>query len=361
MFLILTACAPLTSFPTATPTPGLTSTPVPTSTPTPTPTPDAMHQAFDALQAEGIHVEHRVDNPALGWGLLVNGVEIPNAYFDEDGKMFHLSVGNEDFNLSAELVADRLSVSEDGVLAFKGEDGTTVAGFGPQLTTETLVGKWFTESEVIGTPDSPIFIGDDIQDHYDFLHAEKVFLEPFPADTYYPDPSKIVKDYFDTKATDPANDFSWKTPFGKLAPEDLDRSPFKTPVNCLILKSPHGYTPVIREQIYDPSNPNNIQRLSFVSAGNYKTLAEAQEAAKNFYHWQKNGYIMLPGGFNIDIVRHDWGKNLFYFLKQQGYSDSDGNIDYGRIQKMVDKWLSSGQISPELEEVLLLFTTRHIR
>jgi hypothetical protein len=366
LLLILTACAPLTSFPTptATPAPALTSTPVPTSTPANTPTPDAMHEVFDALQAEDINVEHRVDNPDLGWGLLVNGVDVPGAYFDEDGKNLHILVGDNEINVPADQAAGRLFVSEDGVLGLKGEDGGTVAAFGPQLTTEALAGKWFTESEVIGTPDSPIFIGDDIQDHYDFLHAEKVFLKPFPADTYYPDPSKIVRDYYRLKAGDPSTDFTGETPFGKLAPEDLDKSPFKTPVNCKILKGPLGYLVVTSEQIYDPSNPKKIQRLSFVGAGNYKTLAEAQKAAKDFSHWQKNGYILLPNHFNMvkDVFdKFPWGKNILYFLKQQGYSDSDGNIDNGRIWGLVDKWLNNGQISPELEEVLLLTTTRYIR
>lgn len=360
LFLLLTACTAITSIPTATPT-AIPPTFSPTIEPTPTltSTPDAITRVLNDLQKDGINASHE---DSL-WILSFSGVEIPNAALNENG--FTIQTKDGEINIPLSEMSERVE-NVEGSLVVKDSSGKALAGWNPTLTTENLAGKWFTESEAIGTPDSPIFIGDDIQDHRDYLKAEKLFLTPFPTDVYYPEQSKIVKNYYDSKATDPADDFSWQTPFGKLSPEDLDKSPFKTPANLKIIQGPHGFMLIISEQVYDPSDPKHIQELSLVDEMDYATLEEAQKAAKQYSYWQKNGYILLPlyGVMRTDALKKypAWGKNLLYFLGELGYVDSAGNVETSRFWEMVvDEWLSSGRISPELEEAFILPCGLYIR
>ncbi len=170
LFLLLTACARTAPTPSVTPTaiiPTATSTPepTPTLTPTLTSTPDALHQAFNALDAGGINVSHEDSM----WILKVGSADVPGAWFDEDGEALHIQIGDQpeqQFDIPLKEAADRLSLTDEGVLKFSDGEGNTLAAFGPDITAEDLEGCWFTESEVIVTSEqrlrgeSPVVIGD---------------------------------------------------------------------------------------------------------------------------------------------------------------------------------------------------------
>lgn len=295
--------------------------------------------------------------------MIVGGVEVPNAHFDENGQAFHIQIGDELMNIPASEVPDRLRTTEDGVLVFMDAGGNAIAGFGPNITAEKLAGRWFVESEVIGTAENPVVIGNTWQSYIDWIGAEKIFYDPFPEDVYYPESDKIWRDYATNEGYEDAEangGFSGYSPFGLLPRAELWRSPFRHGVNYKILEPNEedgrtSYTLIEAEQVLDPADRLHIQELNYVNLSEvYKTLEEAIRAAKRHSYYSGEGFYMLPAYYHMHrdfLEKYPRLENNFLFLEEFGYLTPDGEVDQARLEAMVMDMLETGHISPEMERL----------
>jgi hypothetical protein len=124
----LASCSPAIEFRAAA-TASVTITPTSnaTDTPVPTPTPDAMDLAFDLLQGEGINVSHE-DGV---WQLKIGELDVPGAFFDEDGTALHILLGDKQIDIPVDAAGERLELNADGVLLLYDETGLVIAVFDP--------------------------------------------------------------------------------------------------------------------------------------------------------------------------------------------------------------------------------------
>jgi hypothetical protein len=109
--------------PTSSPAPAPTLTPLPTSSPTP----DPLQPIFDALQAEGINVSHE-DGV---WQLKIGELDVPGAFFDEDGEGLHITDGEKQIDIPVIVAAHRLEINADGLLLLNDGKGVNIGMFNP--------------------------------------------------------------------------------------------------------------------------------------------------------------------------------------------------------------------------------------
>jgi hypothetical protein len=79
------------------------------------------------LQAEGINVSHE-DGV---WQLKIGELDVPGAFFDEDGEGLHITDGEKQIDIPVEDAADRLQINADGLLLLNDGKGVNIGMFNP--------------------------------------------------------------------------------------------------------------------------------------------------------------------------------------------------------------------------------------
>jgi hypothetical protein len=266
----LSACAapsvvPTLTLPaTLTPPPTKTPSPFPTSTETPTATEIPVPAELKNLPP-GVTAESNGDGT---WKITLksgNQTEALGTFNPATGFSIAFSDGSTT-NIKAEEVGS-FQAGKDSPFQIYNKTGDKITY---AYDAENKV--WIDAATVLQSdktnPDNYIKIQtwDDLEK---LARLEKMVLPPFPDNTYWPDPSKIIADYNNTKINnDRQADFNWYHALGRL--DDLTKSPFRF-VNFSFLPKGEGRPSdvyIITEQVYNPDD-GSFSLLHFTSSVNF--------------------------------------------------------------------------------------------
>jgi hypothetical protein len=351
--LLLAACTAGVSVPTSTSTVMLLP---PSPTIQPSATPDPFQPIIDVLQEEGITVEHRVGNADGGWGLIVDGVDVPAAYFDEDGQAFHIQIGDELLDIPPDEAADRLRTTEDGVLVVMDKEGNAIAAFGPQLQTEKWNGRWISESEIMQADGMVVL--ENYEEYFELVSPlEGLFVGGFPDSAYMTEGG--YKDY-DHGGVVLKGDKNTRYPLGTR--EDLSTSPFRF-VNQIVVKVDDYYACIVTQAVKNIDD--SVSRMHF--AGMASSVDECRNVFKGLRSGadgiEDGGEYLLPNySFSKDaLYRYKWARVFRDFYKmyhaRYDYIDEDGHPNPAYLKDLVDIWFADRILPEEFEEILFFGST----
>jgi hypothetical protein len=339
LFLCLTACTPAS--PSFVPAgtvemtnaiPG-TSTPISTVTaePTLTLTLDIPIPSGLLSVPEGYSAVHNADSWGYGAKNSTEVVPIPNLTVDASGA--HFAFNGNSVDIPATSIGDRIKVGQEGALQIYNEQLSAI-----DYAWDTKNNRWVEASSVI-QPDryntEQVAVTDTDEELFEEYRLEKMFMLPFPADTYWPDPTQLDMHYGDLNVKN-------GRPFGHLA--DVSKSPFRLLVNHFKWKD----MVMMTEQVYNPAD-NTFSSIHFPRPGdNYK------------------GYLTLvsrPGAFLMPMYALEIPDQYTNgFPTQMAYLAEKGYYSYGsntlpKIRSLGVSWLTEKKVPEELEELPLLSQT----
>jgi hypothetical protein len=312
LFLMLTACAPVPSLSTATPTLWLTSTPIPSSTFANTPTPDPVRLAFDALRAEGINVEHMISNANGGWELMINGEPVPGAFFDEQGVILHIKNGDKDIQITPDFAADRLELTPDGKLLLNNGEGVNIGMFNPQnpeagwmifdykmvnpaeITAEQLAG--ISGIELVVDAEGNVHLPENMI-AFENANAKPFPAEAVPADWGYKEFPSSGRAVFSGEMTSERNDLWFNGEFAKNPNLRDKRAAFLFKVNddtAKLLGAPNGDLWMVANQYMNKPEEGKEKN------GGFFHILISGNALRKFI---EKGFFKDGGGFLIPALK----------------------------------------------------------
>lgn len=339
----LTACNPsfpISASPTLTNTPTLTPLPTSTNTPSPEPTP-ALPPGFISI--------HNEDGT---WGIgIKRGNEItPISGVSVDAAGFHITVAEgQVVDIPTDEVKDRIKAGQNSPFQIYNQAGTAI------LFAYDVDNKVWVDASKVLHPDknnSENLIIINRWDEVDNLsRLEKMLLPPFPKDTYFPDLDKIIIDYLNINANqDIKVNFNFFFPFGN----DIDptKSPFKF-VNYSFLAKGEDRTIdilIVTEQVFNPKDGTfsllhfgYTRRDPIISSPDSIFDIRTQPGRYFLPEYYIEGGLSQPIGGDLSLFRH---------LINQGFLNPDGTMP--EIKKLVEKWLTTGIVPPEMEKFIFL-------
>ena len=275
-----------------------------------------------------------VRNPDGTWGYGVRtGADVtpvPDLTVDASGA--HFILDGVRIDIPASTIKDRIQVGQSGALQIYNEAGTAI-----NYAYDTKNSEWVEASKVI-QPDiyhEENFIKVNSEDELqEIFRLEKMFLLPFPSDTYWPDKPDTN---YEGNGVDGA-------PLGHLV--DLSKSPTRLGVNNISW----GDMVIITEQVYNHADGT----FSCLHIGD---LVEYFESDSIQYMNSPKDYLMPAYRFAGDphtyaIIR----KPLFDYLAKKGYY-TYFDWDLPKIKNLVKDWLTGGKVPFELENIILYYQT----
>lgn len=345
VIFLLTSCAPAQPAPTQTPLPISTFTPQPTATLTPTPTPNPLFDVIDELQRRGINVIHENDQ----WILKLGEIEVPDAYFDENGQTLHIQTKNAKINIPVDQVLERVNVVYEAIVV-DNASGNHTAVYDPSLATEKWSRRWVTKSETIWEDriNAKGYINVNTWSELDELREiARLLSDDFPPNAYLPPLENIFVDYEKSfrKAEDLKGEFNQYNPFGIRS--DASTSPFMW-VNFVLLlpnedEGRNYYACIAMEAVLNIDRSKGILQIG--SAG--KTPEECSG-------WMRGsmgeGDGSLQGNYSLPEYDWDlgtWGKGGWWdihvdnyrylgILKREGLDST--------VKDAVVQWLTTGML-----------------
>lgn len=315
------------------------------------PTPDAKIEIIEVLDKNKIKI-------GTNGQVSYEGIDVPGAILDDSG--LHLQIGENRFDIPQNEVLKRFGAKEGSVVVYDRSvdlyNGTdtdewpkVVAAFNPQAETERWKGWVEREKAISLDKEKPIIVGTTFAEGQDFMeHIERAFLQPYRADTVYPD----IRDrnYNDGEGGEGIPPFSAR---------DLSNNPFRDPVNFSVLQANEeekraSDTGIITEQILNPRDRFDIQPLHFASGDTSKLRITK--------YFDDYGNKLGQSGYLLPLYRIGgplWRSgpravNLRMYYAEYGYADDpDGFYVNGRLGELVQDWFNKGEIPEELQNIWL--------
>jgi hypothetical protein len=197
------------------------------------------------------------------------------------------------------------------------------------------------------------------------IRLEKMVLMPIAEDTYFPPLDKIVKDYMtDDRSQYNAYgpDFNAGHPFGRI--EDGSKTPFRY-VNVVLLSKGEGRnsdTYIVTEQVYNPDGTFSLLHFGYTSLdpdmGFDPDLVIGTLQAELFRYPQ--GFLLPAYKIDPYVLQGEKYCSIdctqLKYLKDNGYEIvAGGKYSYlPGIKALTDKWLSTGSVPEELENMILI-------
>jgi hypothetical protein len=87
------------------------------------------------------------------WRLKIGQLDVPGAFFDEDGEGLHITDGEKQIDIPVEDAADRLQINADGLLLLNDGKGVNIGMFNPAAPE---AGWMFFDEYKISGPEAPL-------------------------------------------------------------------------------------------------------------------------------------------------------------------------------------------------------------
>ncbi len=335
LLALLCGCAAPTATPTATPT--IIPSPTPTETPIVVPLPAELKNLPPGATAEA--------NGDGTWKIVMgpaNQIETLGTFNPETGYMITLSDGTSVNVPIAEIGSFQAGQDTPFQIYNKTGDKITYA-----YDAENKV--WIDAADVlqpdVSNPENYIHISsfDDIKN---LARLEKMVLPPFPEDTNFPPLDKVFVDY-DTPVNqgDPASEFNMWAPLGSQPPI--------RPASYIVLdpnpaegRDKPSY--ILTEQVL-----NLDGSFSLFHFGAYFDMFKPGDGLETLLEGTSNGNYRLPGYRMTSNAINSWDKFGIWNYVDPENRVLDANGYNTIIGPLVEKWLTSGQVPSELENIVL--------
>jgi hypothetical protein len=270
--------------------------------------------------------------------------QIPKDSYTYDANGLHLTVAERQVvDIPSDKITDRIKNGQASPLQIYTEAETAIL-YAYDAENKT----WVDAAKVLQPDNSNVenYIEyDTLDDWLKSARLEKMVLPPFdPATTYFPDPTKIYTTDWNNLNSGHYTDseFNFSSPFGNL-PENM-QSPFRT-VNFVNIGNGKSYG--FTEQIYNPSDGSFT--LIHIPLDNVRP-----DIIDSVIRITASGRYNLPVYFaDPELLSNPSRQNTITWLKTNGYMDSSGNMP--KIKAWIDEWLTTGYLSPEMENIPILY------
>jgi len=287
--------------------------------------------------------------------------ELPSGSYSYDANGLHITVvEGQVVDIPQDQIKDRIKNGQASPLQIYNEAGSAILY---AYDAENKV--WVDAAKVLqpdrSNPDNYMENYIKIQTWDDFkelVRKEKMVLPPFPPNTYFPPLDKIFRNYDGPRSVFGGLDaeFNYDSPFGSL-PENM-QAPFRF-VNFIILEKNESerrsyYDSIIyTEQVYNVDDGSfSLLHFGPLDISNSRIINEVLDDTKEDY-----GVYSLPVRYLADdVFWRPWFQYSLRYLRENGYLNPSGEMP--RVEQLVNEWLSSGHVPPELESIPLFRKTK---
>jgi len=263
--------------------------------------------------------------------------QIPKDSYQYDASGLHIKVAQgQVVDIPQDQITERLKSGFYSPVQIYDETGSSIlAAYDPENKA------WVARESVIQSDmnDTEHFIRADSEAALqEIFRKEKMFLLPFPEDTYWPDAQTLVVDY--GKPVFVAH------PLGELKDYET-RAPLRNGVNFMLWNNNVVYS----EQVYNPSDK------TFSCFHFFTSIYVFENYYKNFIDADHRNYSLPLYYMKVPSQYTSQEKDQINYYLQKGFYTPGGNT-FPEIKKLVHDWLTAGKVPEELEKIPLFITTR---